>query len=94
MPTKYVFADEAGCFTFKRHDGASKFFLLCTVAASDCSLSAELLEIRRTLAAQSETERDKLHATSDKQEVRDKVFAAIQRHKLGDYVLYKPRRMM
>jgi Protein of unknown function (DUF3800) len=79
MP-QFVFADEAGCFTFKRAEGASKYFLLCTIATDDCTLAHELLSIRRQLCAAGEPDRDKLHATSDKQETRDRVFAVLAKH--------------
>ena len=79
MATKFVFADEAGCFTFKRQPGASRYFLLCTLTTSDCSLGGELLEIRRQLAAAGE-DRDKLHATSDTQATRDAVFEVLRGH--------------
>jgi hypothetical protein len=80
MPTKFVFADEAGCFTFRNTPGASKYFLLCTLAADDCSLSADLLSIRRQLSASGEEETDRLHATSDKQSTRDEVFSVLAAH--------------
>jgi hypothetical protein len=80
MATKYVFADEAGCFTFKRQNGASKYFLLCTITTSDCSLAHELLHIRRELAAAGEIDREKLHASSDLQAVRDQVFDVLSKH--------------
>jgi hypothetical protein len=50
MSNKFVFADEAGCFTFKRVNGASKYFVLCTLTTRDCSLSNDLLHVRRELA--------------------------------------------
>jgi hypothetical protein len=81
MPNKFVFADEAGCFTFKRCAGASKYFLLCTLTTEDCSLSTELLDIRRKLCAEGEPGRDKLHATSDQQVTRDRVFEVLAKHK-------------
>ena len=81
MPNRYVFADEAGCFTFKRQTGASKYFSLCTLTTDDCLLSHELLHIRRELCAAGECERLKLHATSDSQTTRDRVFAALVKHK-------------
>jgi hypothetical protein len=81
MPNRYVFADEAGCFTFKRQTGASKYFLLCTLTTDDCSLSHELLHIRRELCAAGEQDRLKLHATSDSQATRDCVFGALAKHK-------------
>ncbi|MEF2551012.1 DUF3800 domain-containing protein [Aurantimonas sp. A2-1-M11] len=77
MATAYSFADEAGDFVFKRKPGASVYFLLCTVTANEWTLSEELLQIRRSLAAAGEPDRDKLHATSDLQEVRNRVFAAL-----------------
>lgn len=80
MPNRYVFADEAGCFTFKRKEGASKYFLLCTLATEDRDLSHDLLSIRRELVLAGETDRDKLHATSDAQATRDKVYERLSRH--------------
>ena len=80
MPTRFAFADEAGCFTFKRREGASRYFVLCTLTTDDCSLASELLHIRRLLTANNEPDRDKLHATSDLQATRDEVFAALGRH--------------
>lgn len=80
MSQVFLFADEAGCLTFKRHQGASKYFVLCTLFTDDCRLSNELLDIRRSLAISGDPERDKLHATSDKQEVRDRTFAVLQKY--------------
>lgn len=82
MPNAYVFADEAGCFTFKRRpegrkDGPSDFFILTTVTAPEWGISDDLLKIRRELALAGDPERDKLHATKDLQEVRNSVFAVI-----------------
>src|SRR3990167_4593769 len=74
----FVFADEAGCFTFKRQSGASRYFLLCTLATEDCSVAHELLQIRRDLAINGEPHRDKLHATEDAQSTRDKVFGVLK----------------
>ena len=70
----YVFADEAGCFTFKIKPGASRYFILCTLATADCSISNDLLQLRRELWEAGECDRDKLHATTDAQSTRDKVF--------------------
>lgn len=80
MPNKFIFADEAGCFTFKVQAGASRYFTLCTLATDDCSLSNDLLALRRELVLAGDEGRDKLHATSDKQEVRDRVFAMLADH--------------
>jgi Protein of unknown function (DUF3800) len=81
MPTRFIFADEAGCFTFRRVQGASRYFLLCTLTTDDCSLSTELLEIRRDLCASGEPDRNKLHAASDQQATRDRVFGVLAKHK-------------
>jgi Protein of unknown function (DUF3800) len=80
MANRYVFADEAGCFTFKKRDGASKYFLLCTVTTDDCTLSHEPLHLRRELAVAGDCERDKLHATGDPQAVRDQVYKLLEPH--------------
>lgn len=77
MAHSYVFADEAGDFVFKRKDGASRYFILCTIATTDCHLSNDLLALRRDIAMNGEPERDKLHATADKQDLRDRVFALL-----------------
>lgn len=79
MPTTFVFADEAGCFTFKTKVGASRYFLLCSIATTDCTVASKLLDIRRDLCTEDheETERDKLHCTTDSQATRDRVFEAI-----------------
>ena len=78
MAPRFVFADEAGCFTFKRQSGASNYFLLCTLSTDDCTLAHELLDIRRHLAVAGDAERDKLHATADLQATRDKVFGVLE----------------
>ena len=80
MANRFIFADEAGCFTFKAHKGASKYFLLCTLTTDDCSLSNDLLDFRRELALSNEADRDKLHASEDRQHVRDRVFEILSKH--------------
>jgi hypothetical protein len=80
MPNKFIFADEAGCFTFKRRKGASRYFILCTLTTEDQGLSHELLGLRRELVLAGDYERDKLHATSDLQPVRDRVFSCLANH--------------
>ncbi len=70
----YLFADEAGCFTFKRKAGASKYFILCTVVASHWNIANELLTLRREIALTRDPDRNKLHAAEDLQEIRNNVF--------------------
>lgn len=93
MPNKFVFADEAGCFTFKNQKGASRYFTLCTLTTADCSLSNDLLALRRELVLSGDEGRDKLHATSDKQDVRDRVFAMMAGHEFRvDVTLLEKRK--
>jgi hypothetical protein len=80
MPTKFVFADEAGCFTFKRQQGANKYFVLCTLTLDDCGMASDLLKIRRELTTNKDADCDKLHATTDAQATRDAVFEVLSCH--------------
>src|SRR4051812_19222700 len=50
MPNKFIFADEAGCFTFNRQPNVSKYFIPCTIIMDDCSVGADLLDLRPELA--------------------------------------------
>lgn len=77
MPNKFIFADEAGCFTFNRQPNVSKYFILCTVIMDDCSVGADLLDLRRELAWRGMELGDYFHATKDKQAIRDAVFETI-----------------
>ncbi|MFG1210556.1 DUF3800 domain-containing protein [Xanthobacter flavus] len=80
MPDKFVFADEAGCFTFNRDQNVSRFFVLCTVVMNDCRVATDLLELRRRLAWDGAELGEYFHATTDKQDVRNAVFDVIRRH--------------
>jgi hypothetical protein len=80
MAIRYLFADEAGCFTFKRAGGASRYFLLCTLITEDCTLAHELLDIRRQLCMSGDPACNKLHATEDRQSTRDKVFEVLSKY--------------
>ena len=77
MPNKFVFADEAGCFTFNREPNVSRFFILCTVSMDECAVATDLLDLRRQLAWEGEQLGDYFHATTDKQSVRDRVFQTV-----------------
>lgn len=81
MPARrlFFFADEAGCFNFSRAPGASKYFIVCTIATADCAaLGAAMLDLRRTLIWEGAPVGEYFHATSDKQVVRDRVFELLQ----------------
>lgn len=77
MPNKFVFADEAGCFTFNRQQNVSKYFILCTVVMDDCGVATKLLDLRRRLAWDGYELGEYFHATTDKQAVRDEVYKVI-----------------
>jgi hypothetical protein len=80
MLNKFIFADEAGCFTFNHNPNVSKHFILCTVVMDDCAVGGELLSLRRRLAWEGVELGDYFHATADAQAVRDEVFKVITKH--------------
>jgi len=80
MPNKFLFADEAGDFTFNRRPNVSKYFILCTVAMEDATVAASLLTLRRQLAWDGADLGEYFHATRDRQAVRDAVFETILHH--------------
>jgi len=78
---RYVFADEAGCFAFNRHQRASRYFIICTVSLDSCAVGDRLMSLRRDLAWKKAPLRDYFHACEDRQEIRDAVFAEIAKEK-------------
>ncbi|MEX2167092.1 MAG: DUF3800 domain-containing protein [Methyloceanibacter sp.] len=80
MSRLFVFADEAGCFTFNREPNVSRYFILCTVVMDSCAVGTALLDLRRQLAWDGLELGEYFHATKDKQAVRDAVFAEIIKH--------------
>lgn len=77
MSRKFIFADESGNFDFTRNPGASKYFILTTLTATDCIVGQALLDLRRTLAWEGVGLNSEFHATADLQAIRDRVFQAI-----------------
>jgi hypothetical protein len=77
MADRYVFADEAGNFDFSRQPGASRYFILCTIASTDCDVGDALLSLRRELGWRGLHLDRVFHATEDPQAVRDEVFALL-----------------
>jgi Protein of unknown function (DUF3800) len=77
MARKYIFADESGNFDFSRKPGASRYFILTPVSASDCSMGDALLALRRDLAWRGVGLGTEFHATEDEQKIRDEVFGVI-----------------
>ena len=46
----YLYADESGNFDFSMNDGASRYFMLTTVALISHAIVADLLDLMRELA--------------------------------------------
>ncbi len=80
MLNRFLFADEAGCFTFKKGQNVSRFFILCSVTMEECSVATSLLDLRRKLVWQGAELGEYFHATTDKQVVRDAVYETILGH--------------
>lgn len=79
MSKIFLFADEAGCFAFKR-DRASKYYIICTMTTASCDLGDDLQKLRRQLAWDGMPVRDFFHCTEDKHIVRNAVFEVLARH--------------
>lgn len=80
MTRTFVFADEAGCFTFEKKPNVSKYFILNTVSMDNCAVGDALVRLRRELAWAGKPVGDYFHASTDRQEVRNEVFAEIVKH--------------
>lgn len=78
MQTQFLFADEAGCFTFERSVGASRYFILCTILVEASDLGIHLMELRRRLYYEGRPFRTFKCSPAD-QEIRDEVFAVLQK---------------
>jgi len=74
---KYLFADEAGNFDFRRAPGASRYFILTSVTLGECSIGNDILALRRDLAWTG-AYRQQFHATDDPPGVRRRVFGTMK----------------
>lgn len=83
MSTKYLFADEAGCFTFNRKPNVSKYFIVCTITMPDLAAGQAIAELRHKLIWENKQVGDYFHATTDKQDVRDAVYSEIVKHDIA-----------
>lgn len=75
-----IFADESGNFDFSRKNGASRYFILTTVSCPDFGVGDALLDLRRELAWAGIGVESEFHATTDKLEVRARVFDLLQQY--------------
>lgn len=78
MARIHVFGDESGDFNFTKSPNSSRVFLVCTVAMNDCACADALLALRRELIWNYVPVGECFHASEDKQEVRNAVFAALK----------------
>ncbi|NKW71770.1 DUF3800 domain-containing protein [Rhodobacteraceae bacterium R_SAG10] len=79
----YIFADEAGCFTFNRKQNVSRYFILCTICCKDSEIAKDLIDLRRRLALDGYELGGYFHASADKQTVRDHVFNVLLKHEFS-----------
>jgi hypothetical protein len=80
MPRISVFADESGNFDFARKKGASRYFILTTIACPSFQVGDALLRLRREIAWEGHGTDSEFHATTDAQAVRDRVFDVLRAH--------------
>ena len=74
---KFVYADESGNFDSSRNRGASRYFILTTIAVEEHLISIRLQELRRKLLWNGVEIPNGFHATEDRQTVRDEVFTIL-----------------
>ncbi|WP_149343461.1 hypothetical protein [Neorhizobium sp. P12A] len=80
MVERYLFADEARCFTFNRQPNVSRYFMLCTITMTDTKAASSLHDLRRQLIWEGAEIGDYFHANVEKQNVRDRVFETMLGH--------------
>ena len=81
MSNYFLYADEAGCFTFNRKQNISKYFIIATIVTQDwMSPTLALQQLRHDLVAEGLPVGDYFHASSDTQAVRNRVFEEIMKH--------------
>jgi len=88
-----LFADESGNFDFSRKRDASRYFILTTIACPGYGVGDALLALRRDMAWEGLGVDLEFHATTDKLEVRARVFALLQQHpfRVGTTILEKAK---
>jgi hypothetical protein len=81
MSNYYIYADEAGCFTFNRNPNVSKYFIIATIITNDWKTpTLGLQELRHNLIAEGLRVDNYFHATTDCQAVRDRVYEEISKY--------------
>ena len=77
----YIYADESGNFDFSNGRGATRYFILASVAADEPTIAAierDLSHLRWELAWEGYLLPDGFHASPNEQYVRDCFFSAIR----------------
>jgi hypothetical protein len=82
MARKFVFADEAGDFTFAKQN-ASRYFIVCTITMGSPDIAQDVLALRRELVWKKQPVRDFFHAAEDRQVIRDAFFEMLKGHKFA-----------
>lgn len=77
---RFLFSDEAGDFTFNRNQNVSRYFIICTVTTDTLEMAQALTCLRHDLLKDGLPIGDCFHATTDAQDVRDRVYATIMAH--------------
>ena len=90
----YLYADESGNFDFSQQEGATRYFVLTTVAFFDDRRAlADLGALREAVSRELATPLTLFHASEDRQAVRDRVFEALRSHRfrVDATILEKPK---
>lgn len=89
----HVFGDESGTLQFDPK--ASRYFILTTVTIPDYSAGDTLLALRRKLAWEGIPTHPSFHATEEDQQVRDRVFDALDDLSFDiDATIYEKRKVV
>lgn len=80
MSEQFLFSDEAGDFEFEDKPNVSKNLIICTVLMPHVTVARDLIRLRHELVKEGVEVNEYFHATTDKQQVRDRVFETILQH--------------
>ena len=93
----YIYADESGNFDFSNGRGATRYFILASVAADEPTIAAiesDLARLRRELAWQGYSLPKGFHATNDKRYVRERLFSALDPYPFRiDATIFEKRKV-
>ena len=95
MSRIYVFADEAGNFDFSRKTHATKYFILTTLTARDCSVGDALAGLRRDMSWEGYDLPRGFHAMHDPRPRKARVYAAMDplKFRVDSTILEKAKAM-